>query len=235
MQIDWRSFTKKYVKDPDKFPFGMVFYDGVMGSGKSLTMVHDALEICKKFDDVLLISNIEFKVETGAREVIYFETVDELIRALQYSQYRKHTWVIIDEALSYFAENGGIDPALMNKISQSRSCRRLICLGSQIFKRVNNRLRDFSMQTIKCYNFGRFQINSVRDDRRLHWDKDEMDFVGPIIEYRIFKRNVELFNSYDTFAGIHLDKNINTNNLFSPAAAPPPPQEKRGFIFKRKD
>lgn len=235
MKIDWRSFIKKFVKDPDNFPFGMVFYDGVMGSGKSLTMVHDALDICKKYNDVLLISNIEFKVETGAKKVIYFETVDELITALEYSQTQKHTWVIIDEALTYFAENGGIDPALMNKITQSRSCRRLICLGSQQFKRVNNRLRDFSMQTIKCNNFGRFQINMVRDDRRLHWDKEEMDFVGPIIEYRIFKRNVELFNSYDTFAGVKLDKNISTSSLFVPAAAPPPPQaEKRGILFIKK-
>lgn len=236
MKIDWRSFTKKFIKDPDSFPFGMVFYDGVMGSGKSLTMVHDALEICKKYDDVLLISNIEFKVKTGAKEVIYFQTVDELITALEYSQNLKHTWVIIDEALTYFAENGGIDPALMNKITQSRSCRRLICLGSQQFKRVNNRLRDFSMQTIQCRNFGRFQINSVRDDRKLHWDKEEMDFVGPVIEYRIFKRNLDLFNSYDTYAGVKLDKNISTSSLFVPAAVPPPPQsEKRGiFNFNRK-
>lgn len=234
MKIDWRSFTKKYVKDPDTFPFGMVFYDGVMGSGKSLTMVHDALEICKKYDDVLLISNIEFKVETGAKRVIYFQTIDELITALEYSQNQKHTWVIIDEALSYFAENGGIDPALMNKITQSRSCRRLICLGSQIFKRVNNRLRDFSMQTIKCFNLGPIQINSVRDDRFLHWDKQEMDFCGPIIEYRIFKRNVELFNAYDTFAGVKLQKNLSTSSLLSPAAVPPPPQMERRGIFNRK-
>lgn len=234
MKIDWRSFTKKFIKDPDSFPFGMVFYDGVMGSGKSLTMVHDALDICKKYDDVLLISNIEFKVPTGAKQVIYFQTVDELLSALELSQNTKHTWVIIDEALTYFAENGGIDPALMNKITQSRSCRRLICLGSQEFKRINNRLRDFSMQTIKCNNFGRFQINAVRDDRKLHFDKEEMDFVGPVIEYRIFKRNVELFNSYDTFAGVKLNKNISTRSLFSPSAAPPQPTEKRGiFNFKK--
>lgn len=232
MKIDWRSFTKKFVKDPDNFPFGMVFYDGVMGSGKSLTMVHDALEICKKFNDVLLISNIEFKVETNARQVIYFQTVDELIGALEISQNVKHTWVIIDEALSYFAENGGIDPALMNKITQSRSCRRLICLGSQQFKRVNNRLRDFSMQTIKCSHFGRFQINSVRDDTKLHWDKEEMDFVGPLIEYRIFKRNVDLFNSYDTFAGVKLNKTLSTGSLLSAAAVPPPQQQERRGLFK---
>ena len=210
MKIDFKSFFKKYVKDPDPFPFGMVFYDGYMGSGKSLTMVHDAIDICNKFDDVLLISNIRFKTPIAAREIIYFESVDELIKALEYSQNTKHTWVIIDEALSYFAENGGIDPALMNKITQSRSCRRLICLGSQEFKRVNNRLRDFSMQSVLCRNFGRFQINAVRDDRKLHWDKQEMDFVGPVLEYRIFKRNVDLFNAYDTYAGVKLNKNFKT-------------------------
>lgn len=234
MKIDWRSFTKKFVKDPDTFPYGMVFYDGVMGSGKSLTMVHDALDICKKYDDVLLISNIEFKVPTGARKVIYFQSVDELISALEYSQNTKHTWVIIDEALSYFAENGGIDPALMNKITQSRSCRRLICLGSQEFKRINNRLRDFSMQTIKCVHFGCFQINAVRDDSKLHWDKEEMDFVGPLIEYRIFKRNIDLFNSYDTFAGVKLQKNLSSGSLLSAAAVPPPQQQERRGLFKRK-
>lgn len=221
MKIDFKSFTKKFVRDSDTFPFGMVFYDGVMGSGKSLTMVHDTLEICKKFNDVLLISNIEFKVDTGAKQVIYFQTVNELIEALEYSQHKKHTWVLIDEALSYFAENGGIDPALMNKITQSRSCRRLICLGSQSFKRINNRLRDFSLQTIQCRNIGRIQINSVRDDRKLHWDKDEMDFVGPVIEYRIFKRNKELFNSYDTFAGVNLNTTSTTASLLQESFSTP--------------
>lgn len=224
MRLDIKSFFKKYVKDPDSFPFGMVFYDGVMGSGKSLTMVKDCIDICKNYQDVLVISNIEFKVPIGAREIIYFESVDELLTALEYSQNTKHTWVIIDEALTYFAENGGIDPALMNKITQSRSCRRLICLGSQSFKRVNNRLRDFSMMTIQCNNIGRIQVNSVRDDRRLHWDKQEMDFVGPIIEYRIFKRNKELFDSYDTFAGVRLNKNISTTSL-TPASSPPAVRE----------
>lgn len=222
MKIDWRSFTKKFIKDPDTFPFGMRFYDGVMGSGKSLTMVKDALDICKKYDDVLLVSNIIFKVETGAKKVIYFNTIDELLQALEETQNHRHSWVIIDEALTYFAENGGIDPALMNKITQSRSCRRFICLGSQEFKRINNRLRDFSMETIKCNHFGRVQINALRDDTKLHWDKDEMDFVGPVIEYRIFKRNLELFNAYDTYAGVKINTKTKTTALL--AGASPPPQ-----------
>lgn len=232
MQIDWRSFTKKYTKDKDDFPFGIRFYDAAQGGGKTLSMVHDALELKKEYPDMITISNVIIK---GLPNQKNFDSVDELIYLLELSQEHKHTLVIIDEALTYFAENGGIDPALMNKITQNRKCRRFMMLATQKFKRVNNRLRDFSLETVKCCHFWFIQFNIVRDDTTLHWDKDEMDFVGLKKYIYIYKRNNDLFNSFDTFASIKIDKNINTNNLFSPAAAPPPPQEKRGFIFKRKD
>lgn len=231
MQIDWRSFTKKYTKDPDGFPFGIRFYDAAQGGGKTLSMVHDALELKKDYPDMITISNVIIK---GLPNQKNFDSVDELIYLLELSQEHKHTLVIIDEALTYFAENGGIDPALMNKITQNRKCRRFMMLATQKFKRVNNRLRDFSLETVKCCHFWFIQFNIVRDDTTLHWDKDEMDFVGLKKYIYIFKRNNDLFKSFDTFASIKIDKNINTNNLFSPAAAPPPPQEKRGFIFNRK-
>ena len=133
-----------------------------MGSGKSLSMTWDALQLQKKFPDMKVISNLKIK---SIKNIKYFESVDELILLLEESQYNKHTLVIIDEALTYFAENGGIDPALMNKITQSRSCRRFIFVCSQKFKRLNNRLRDFSLETVMCNNFLGFQINVVRDDK----------------------------------------------------------------------
>lgn len=231
MRIDWRSFTKKYTSDKDHFPFGMRFYDSPQGGGKTLSMVHDALELKKEYPDMITISNVMIK---GLKNQKNFDSVDELIYLLELSEDLKHTLIIIDEALTYFAENGGIDPALMNKITQNRKCRRFMMLATQKFKRVNNRLRDFSLETVKCIHFWFIQINIVRDDTSLHWDKEEMDFVGNKKYIYIFKRNNELFNCYDTFATIKIDKNINTNNLFSPATAPPPSQEKRGFIFNRK-
>ena len=227
MRIDWRSFTKKFVKEKDFFQFGMRFYDSPQGGGKTLSIVHDALELKRHFPDMLTISNVKIK---GLRSQFNFESVDELIRLLETTQENKHTLVIIDEALTYFAENGGIDPALMNKITQNRKCRRFIMLATQKFKRINNRLRDFSLETVCCRNFGFIQINIVRDDTSLHWDKEEMDFVGDRKYIYIFKRNKELFDSYDTYSSIKIDKNISTSSLFSPAAAPPPPQEKRGIF-----
>ena len=232
MRIDWRSFTKKFSPDEDRFPFGIRFYDAAQGGGKTLSMVHDALQLKKQYPDMITISNVIIKDLPSQKN---FDTVDELIGLLELTQENKHTLVIIDEALTYFAENGGIDPALMNKITQNRKCRRFMMLATQKFKRVNNRLRDFSLETVKCFNFWFVQINVVRDDTTLHWDKEEMDFIGNKKYVYIFKRNNELFNSFDTFASVKIDKNLNTSSLFSPAAAPPPPLgEKRGIFFNRK-
>lgn len=100
MKIDWRSFTKKFVKEKDLFPFGMRFYDSPQGGGKTLSMVHDALELKKQYSDMLTISNVLIK---GLNSQHNFETVDELIKLLEFSQDHNHTLVIIDEALTYYA------------------------------------------------------------------------------------------------------------------------------------
>lgn len=226
MNIYWRTFLKKFVKDEDTFPFGIKIFDGVQGSGKSLSMVFEAVQLQKKYGDVNLITNIA--IDYKFKNYIYFEketikeSIDSLIEALELSNNWTHTLVIIDEALTYFAENGGIDPALMNKITQNRKSRRIIFIGTQSFKRVNNRLRDFSLETVKCGNIGRFQYNLVRDDRKLHWDKEEMDFIGVKKYSYIFKRNKDLFDLYDTFQKTKVDTKIKIGNTLTTGGLPPP-------------
>lgn len=232
MKVYWRTLKEKYTKDKDDFPFGMRFYDAPQGGGKSLTMVFDALELKRRFPDMITISNIIIK---GLKNQRNFETIDELIFLLEKSQNLKHTLVIIDEALTYFAENGGIDPALMNKITQNRKCRRFMMIATQIFKRVNNRLRDFSLETVVCRSFWFLQINTVRDDTTLHWDKKEMDFVGRKKYTYVFKRNNKLFDSYNTFASVKLNTQISTASLFTPSPAPPlATSERASGLFNKK-
>lgn len=216
MKIYFNTFLKHRSLDDDKFPFGMRFYDGIMGSGKSLSMTFDALKLKERFPDMKLISNLKIK---GIEEQKNFDSIEELLILLEESQHNKHTLVIIDEALTYFAENGGIDPALMNKITQSRSCRRFIFVASQKFKRLNNRLRDFSFETVMCRNFFSLQINLIRDDTSLHWDKEEMDFVGRRKDIIIFKRHDDLYKCYDTFAGVKLDRSSRVGGLLVPRQA----------------
>lgn len=242
MKIYWGTLFKKCDSDKDKFPFGITFYDAPQGGGKSLSMCFDALELQKQFPDLFLISNM--KINGWGDNCIYFNSPKELANILQtplvppspsgaqclrfvksknkssLQPQNSHSLIIIDEALSYFAENGGIDPGLMSEITQNRKQRRLMFIATQKFKRTNNRLRDFSLRTVKCRNIFNFQINQVRDDQTVKWDKDEMDFVGKKIETRIFKRNNDLFSRFDTFAKTKIDFNARTDTLFTPARAP---------------
>lgn len=216
MRIYWGTLFKKHTPDKDKFPFGITFYDAPQGGGKTLSMVFDALQLKKEYPDLHLISNVEIK---GWKDALYFQTPDELVKLLELSDNWTHTLIIIDEALTYFAENGGIDPGLMSGITQNRKVRRLMFIATQKFKRTNNRLRDFSLRTVKCRSFLSFQYNVVRDDSTTRWDKQEMDFIGEKLYSYIFKRNNELYSSYDTFAKIKINTNLRTDYL-TPARAP---------------
>lgn len=231
MKIYGRTFFKKYTKEDDNFPFGIRLYDGVQGSGKSLSMVFDTLELLKLYPDTKVISNMGI---LGLENIVYYTTVDELINAIN-TNVAKHTIVLIDEGLTYFAENTGIDPAFMSQITQNRKNRRLIMISTQKFKRLNNRIRDFSLETVKCRSFLNFQVNIVRDDQSVHWDKEEMDFIGQKKYIYVFKRNNDLFNKYDTYQNIKLQKGQSTQYLFSEKQAPPATLVSPSkSIFKRK-
>lgn len=216
MKIYWGTLFKKHTPDKDNFPFGITFYDAPQGGGKTLSMVFDALQLKKEYPDLHLISNVKIN---GWKDALYFQTPQELVKLLELSDTWQHTLIIIDEALTYFAENGGIDPGLMSGITQNRKVRRLMFIATQKFKRTNNRLRDFSLRTVKCNNIFSFQYNIVRDDSTTHWDKEEMDFVGNKLYSYIFKRNNDLYSAYDTFAKIKINTNLNTQYL-TPARAP---------------
>lgn len=217
MRVDWRTIPRKYTPDSDKFPYGLRFYDGVMGCGKTLSMVHDVYELARCYPNIVVASNVLLRDVSPFAKVIQFSTTNELIQVLQYlSTSVKHSVVIVDEALSYFAENGGIDPALMSSITQLRKNRIFCFIATQKFKRLNNRLRDFSLETVQCSHFGSFQFNVVRDDQNLIWDKDVMDFVGTKKYSYLFKRNNQLFDLYDTYQKI--DPTAKVSSLFTGCA-----------------
>lgn len=226
MRIYWRTFFRKRTADKDKFPYGVRFYDGYMGAGKSLSMVFDAFQLAYDFPDLLLISNL--KIKDFPAEQVNFSNKDELYKYLMLIDddkiENKHIIILIDEALPYFSENSGLSTGVVQALTNLRKNKVLMCLCTQKFTRVNNRIRDFSKETVKCCSiFGIFQLNFVRDDLDLIWSKEDMDYIGKKKYSYIFKRNNRLFNSYDTLAKIKTSS-TNDNDLLV-AAAPPPPQQ----------
>lgn len=227
MKIHWRTFLNKRTPDKDKFPYGVRFYDGYMGAGKSLSMVFDAFQLAKIYKDLLLISNLKIKDFPALQ--YNFSNKEELYKYLMMIDNdefldHKHIMILIDEALPYFSENTGLSLGVVQSLTNLRKNKVLMCLCTQKFTRVNNRIRDFSKETVKCRSlFGVFQFNQVRDDLDLVWSKEDMDYIGRKKYSYIFKRNNKLFNSYDTLAKIK-NSNTNDNDLLVAAVPPPPPQ-----------
>lgn len=226
MKVFWRTFLRKRDKDNDKFPFGVRFYEAYMGEGKSLSSVFDAFQLAYAFPDMLLFSNL--RIKDFPSDQINFSTKEELYNFLMEIDADKvnykHILILIDEALPYFSENQGLSVGTISALTNLRKNKVCIFLNTQKFTRVNNRIRDFSKETVKCSTlFGIFQYNQVRDDKKLVWSKDEMDYIGAKKYSYIFKRHNRLYNSYDTLAKI---KTSTTKDepLLSGAAAPPPPQ-----------
>lgn len=227
MKIYWRTLFRKRDKDKDKFPFGVRFYEAYMGEGKSLSSVFDAFQLAYEFPDMLLFSNL--KIKDFPSDQINFCSKDELYNFLmQIDEDKvnyKHILILIDEALPYFSENQGLSVGMISALTNLRKNRVCMFLNAQKFTRVNNRIRDFSKETVKCSTlFGIFQLNSVRDDKKLVWSKEEVDYIGAKKYSYLFKRHNRLYNSYDTMAKI---KTSTTKDepLLTAAAVPPPPQQ----------
>lgn len=235
MRIDFPTFIKRYTPDKDKFPFGMRLYLGEQGSGKSLTMIYDLRKIYNQFGDVSIISNIKLNLPADV-DYQYYNDVQGLIDCIDYVEQQriKHVLILIDEGLTYFAENGGIDPALMSKITQNRKNRRLMMISTQKFERLNNRLRDFSLESVDCRHFGNIQYNIVRDDQKLAWDRELMRYTAPKKYSYVFKRNNELFRLYDTFQVIKLDTNTKTGSLLGDKSPPVSLSSGKKGLVRRK-
>lgn len=220
-KIDYPSFAKKYTSDPDKFPFGIRIYVGAQGEGKTLSMIHDLRDIYNTFDDCYIVSNIKLNIPV---DYTFFIGIDGLVNALDdiEKNHLKHVIILLDEGLTYFAENGGIDPALMSKITQNRKNRRFFMISTQQFTRLNNRIRDFSTESVLCSHFMNIQINQIRDDQKLAWDKNQMAYIGPKKYTTVFKRNNDLFKLYDTYQVIKIDKKLKMGGTLG-AKSPPFP------------
>lgn len=226
MKIYWRTLFRKRDKEKDKFPFGVRFYEAYMGEGKSLSSVFDAFQLAYAYPDMLLFSNLKIKDFPAAQ--INFSSKEDLYNFLMQIDNDeikfKHILILIDEALPYFSENQGLSVGTISALTNLRKNKVCMFLNTQKFTRVNNRIRDFSKETVKCSTiFGFLQYNQVRDDKKLVWSKDEMDYIGHKKYSYIFKRHNRLYNSYDTLAKIKTSQ-TKDDNLIA-AAAPPPPQQ----------
>lgn len=201
MIIDWKTFTKKW-EPPKKgqFPTGSRVYKGFQGSGKTLSMAKYAIDMSKKFPNCVIYSNFIIK---GIDNFNYIRTDEDLKYALELKNGADGVLVMLDEAHLYFNKKNGISLDVLTAISQQRKDRRRIVFSSQIWEELDISLRKQVKEIVSCRClFGCIQINTISDGETLSWDKFSNQYVAKKISTEIFKHNLELYNSYDTYQKI---------------------------------
>lgn len=208
MKIFWNTFPKKWVPPKrNQFPTGSRVYKGFQGSGKTLSMCKYALDIAKAYPECQIFSNF---IIHGIKNYYLIKNDEDLILALSYRNGTDGVLVLLDEAHLYFGKKNGISLDVLTAISQQRKDRRRIVFSSQIWEELDISLRKQVKEIVSCRTlFGFIQINTISDGESLSYDKLAGEYVAKKIRTEIFKHNLDLYNSYDTYQKIITNEQYN--------------------------
>ena len=178
------------------FPLhGIWVYSGAQGSGKTLNMIHTAIEIHRRFPKALFVSNINLY---GIPHEIYtgFDCFDK------YHNGQNGVVFLIDEIQSLFSslESKNVPPSQLGVWAQNRKNRRVILGTSQRFTRISKAVREQCRFHIECQPFILFKRYRILDASLYN---DDGDYTGNIPPWRFYIPKVEAMLAYNTHEIIH--------------------------------
>ena len=190
-------FYRKNKKSDEMFPFyGMHFYCGRQGSGKTFSMTYELEKIRKKYPKCKIYTNYGYKYQTMP---IYN------ISMLQNEKYYNGTDGVvfaIDEIQNLYQSSNinNVPPEVLGVVTQLRKQKVYIICTSQVFTRVSKPLREQAFYITECKTI--FHSLTVcnkynADEYLLDLDRVEKQ-ATPIEQYSIVHNN-KLRNLYDTY------------------------------------
>lgn len=186
---------------------------GHNGSGKTLSLAKDAIQIIKEYPLIEVITNIEIKDIPQETKVTKYYTANELIEKLKELKEESNGYlIIIDEIHIVLADMfGRIDPIFLTFLSQQRKLSIKILATSQLFSRMLKPIREFIIQSgnvIVCKNVLKvIQINKYVDMESVKEDnKNGLQYTKAKLKWFIHTK--EDYERYDTYAVISQIKGL---------------------------
>ena len=190
-------YYRKNKKSDEIFPFyGMHFYCGRQGSGKTYSMTQEIETIRRKYPKVKIYTNYGYKYQTlplfnisMLTDEKYYNGVDGVVFA-------------IDEIQNLYQSSNvnNVPPDVLGVVTQLRKQKVYIVCTSQVFTRVSKPLREQAFYITECKTI----LHSLTickkynaDEYLLDIDRVEKQAI-PIEQYSIV-HNDKLRNSYDTY------------------------------------
>ena len=190
-------FYRKNKKDDGLFPYyGMHFYCGRQGSGKTYSMTHELERIRKKYPKCKIYTNYGYKYQnlpiyniSMLTDEKYYNGSDGVVFA-------------IDEIQNLYQSSNinNVPPDILGVVTQLRKQKVYIVCTSQVFTRVSKPLREQAFFVTECKTIlhSLTICNKYNADEYL-FDLDRVEKQAtPIERYSIVHSN-ELRNCYDTY------------------------------------
>lgn len=216
IKVDWASFRKKRTKLVNGFPVGMVLFTGAQGGGKSLSQSR-YIRFLQLRHDAKVYSATDYKY---ADEVVdEFEFTTKLMTPRE----ERPSIFALDE-IQVLLERGNITSdgrAIVRKAIQQQRKRNTSIIGTaQELLDLDPIYRRQLKYVVRCSHFGPIQIERWMDGQTLKFDDETNRYKGTTIDIRIWKRNNEIFDLYDTFEVVG-DKKTQKPSLAESGSSPP--------------
>ena len=191
------DFPKQYALDlintpPDFFKYqGLIIYEGNQGSGKTSTMVRDALLMKQEYPEAKLMSNFEIKGED--KKLMHWRQL------IDYKNGHKGVIVCMDELQNWFSskQSKNFPPEMLSVVTQNRKNRRVIMGTAQRFYMLAKDIRTQCTEVRKCTTlFGCITI-VLRKEPVLDSEGNVIEYKGKGIYFHV--HNQKLRDSYDTY------------------------------------
>lgn len=188
------------------FPhYGVKFYTGRQGSGKTMSMCYELEQLRKEYPNLKIYTNFGYEHQTQPLLYLHQLMNNKLYNGLD------GTVFAIDEIQNEFAASTNINSVpvdVLSTVTQLRKQRIYILCTTQVFTRVAKPLREQASIVCDCKTyFGRLT------DVRSYDGFDYADSVDKSIEYKsknrvclehkVFVQSDQLRNCYDSYALIN--------------------------------
>lgn len=200
-------------KDPDFFNYsGCIIFEGIQGSGKTMSMIEFAMRIQEEYPKCLCTSNLDYSQQDVE--------LKDWRMLLKYKNGIYGVLVLIDELQNWFSSNDSknFPPDMLTIITQNRKNRRMILGTSQVFSMLSKPIRTQTTELRRCTTL----LGVLTIVRRLRPSFDSEGNLKDLkhIGWYFFIQNKKLRDAYDTYkvierlskVGFQEQKNIIENN-----------------------
>ena len=182
----------KFNQDPDFFTYqGLIIFEGRQGSGKTTSMVYEAMQLQKEFPLAKCTSNLAYTHQDIA--------LNDWRMLINYKNGIKGVIVMMDELQNWFNSNDSknFPPEMLQVITQNRKNRRVILGTAQNFYLLSKAIRTQTTEVRRCITL----LGCITIVKRV---EPILDAQGDVLEWKnkgmyFFVHDKKLRESYDTY------------------------------------